>query len=229
MYSHDDDTKKDAAKTDQRPEPQPGPQPALEDQAKVVDAQVTGIDEQAGRLADLEARVAELESRLAEAGEQVAALAGERDTWQSKATAIYDQYLRAKSDFDGFRKRTERDLDDRLTRGKADFLRALLEVLDNFERFLDATEKSGLEGGERGFDAFFRGVAMIERQLMDALLKEGAEPIENPVGKHLDPEFHDAVAAQEGGGEHGMIVEELQKGYVYKGLVLRPSKVKAIR
>jgi molecular chaperone GrpE len=192
--------------------------------------------DQAKRAAELEAKVSELEVKVSElewklgaAGDRTAALTGERDTWQSKATAIFDQYLRAKADFDGFRRRTERDFEDRVTRGKADFLRALLEVVDNFGRFLQATEKSGLEGGERSFEAFFRGVTMIEQQLMDALLKEGVEPIENPVGKELDPAFHDAVATQDGGGEHGTVVEELQKGYVYNGLVLRPAKVKVIR
>lgn len=198
-----------------------------------LEAKAAGLEAKA---AELEAKVAEIEAALAASGEQLVASSerlavttGERDTWQSKATTIYDQYVRAKSDFDGFRKRTERDFEDRLARSKAEYLRSILEVLDNFERFLQASEKSSQERGERNLDAFYKGVAMVHKQLMDTLAREGVEPIEDPVGKQLDPAYHDAVAAQDGGGEHGTVVEEIQKGYVYKGLVLRPARVKVAR
>ncbi len=183
---------------------------------------------EAEQLKELQSRIAGMEAAMASSAEQLAAVTAERDTWQSKATAIYDQYVRAKADFDGFRKRTERDFEDRLNRAKADYLRSVLEVLDNLERFLQATEKSG-QAGERNFDAFYKGVAMVHKQLMDTLVREGVEAIEDPVGKQMDPTYHDAVAAQEGGGEHGTVVEEIQKGYVYKGLVLRPARVKVAR
>lgn len=181
------------------------------------------------QLAELHAQTARLEDEADSANEKMAVLAGERDTWQGKATAIYDQYLRTKADFDSYRKRAERDAEDKIARGKAGFLRAVLEVMDNFDRFLQATEKNGAEGADRSFEAFFKGVSMVRKQLMDTLLKEGVEPVENPVGKLLDPNFHDAVAAQDGGGEHGTVIEELQKGYAFKGLVLRPAKVRVIR
>lgn len=194
------------------------------------DAKADGCDAQTeAKTAGLEAKVAELEAGLAERDEQLAELASWCDTWRSKATAIHDQYLRAKADMDGFRKRTERDFEDRLVREKSDFLRELLEVADNFRRFLSAAEKSGADDGERGFDAFVKGVIMIEQQFMETLRKEGVEPIESPVGRQMDPAFHEAVAAQEDGGEHGTVVTELQRGYVYKGLVLRPTKVKVVR
>ena len=180
------------------------------------------------RVAELEKQVAELEAAATVRSDQIATLTTERDTWQLKATSVYDQYLRAKADMDGYRKRSERDFEDRLDRSKADYLRSVLDVLDNFERFLEAAEKSGQEGRERGFDAFFKGVSMVHRQLMDTLAREGVEPIEDSVGKQMDPAFHEAVVAQDG-GEHGVVLAELQKGYVYKGLVLRATKVKVAR
>lgn len=183
----------------------------------------------AAKVAELQAEVSGLEDEVAAAGDKVTALTGERDTWQGKATAIYDQYLRTKADFDSYRKRTERDAEDKITRGKADFLRSVLEVMDNFDRFLQAAEKGGPESGERSFEAFLKGISMVRKQLMDTLLKEGVEPVEDPVGKLLDPNIHDAIAAQDGGGEHGTVIEEVQKGYVFKGLVLRPAKVRVIR
>ncbi|HHX28029.1 MAG: nucleotide exchange factor GrpE [Bacillota bacterium] len=177
---------------------------------------------------ELSARVAELEEQLEAASEEAARLTSELDTWQSKATALFDQYNRTKADFDGFRRRTERDFEDRLLREKSDFMKALLDVMDNFERFLKAAEK-GIDSGDAHFDAFHKGVVMIRKQLMDVLLREGVEPIESPVGKVMNPEYHEAVAAEDGGGEHGTVIEELQTGYVYRGTVLRATRVKVIR
>lgn len=178
--------------------------------------------------AELAARVAELEERLASAAEELERVASERETWQHKATALFDQYNRVRADFDGYRKRRERDFEDRLIREKGEFIKELLEVMDNFERFLKASEK-GRASGDMNFEAFHKGVVMIEKQLMDVLHREGVTPIESPVGKVMNPEYHDAVAAQDGGGEHGTVVEELQTGYMYKGTVLRATRVKVIR
>lgn len=177
---------------------------------------------------ELTSRIAELEDQVEAQREEIARVSGERDTWQSKATALFDQYTRVRSDFEGFRKRTERDFEDRLIREKSDLIKDLLEVMDNFERFLKAAEKTG-PSGDASFAAFRKGVLMIQRQLMDVLLREGVEPIESPVGKEMNPEYHDAAVAQEGGGEHGIVVEELQTGYMYRGTVLRPTKVKVVR
>ncbi len=205
----------------------PGECPGCADAAGGAAQREVGPDD-AAKLAGLEAQLAEMEAALAKSSEQLAAVTAERDTWQTKATGIYDQYLRAKSDLDSYRKRTERDFEDRLTRAKADYLRSVLEVLDNFERFLRASEDSGQEGGVRSFDAFYKGVSMVHRQLMDTLVREGVEAMEDPVGKPMDPAYHEAVVAEDG-GEHGTVLEVLQKGDVYKGLVLRPAKVKVAR
>ena len=73
--------------------------------------------------AELAARVAELEERLASAAEELERVASERETWQHKATALFDQYNRVRADFDGYRKRRERDFEDRLIRKRASLLR----------------------------------------------------------------------------------------------------------
>jgi len=211
------------------------PESACPEDARAADC-VDGSDaavspenpDPAAQVEVLSARLAELEERLAHAAEELGRVTAERDTWQSKATQIFDQYNRLRADFDGYRKRTERDFQDRLIREKGEFIKELLEVMDNFDRFLAAAEK-GRASGDTSFEAFYKGVVMIERQLMDVLLREGVTPIESPVGKPMDPEYHEAVAAQEGGGEHGTVVEELQKGYMYKGTLLRATRVKVIR
>ena len=93
----------------------------------------------------------------------------------------------------------------------------MLPVVDNFER--------GLAQAPEG-DAFAEGMQMIYKQLMTTLEGLGVEVIE-AVGKEFDPDFHNAVmhVEDEEAGEN-IIVEEFQKGYIYKGFVVRHSMVK---
>ena len=156
-------------------------------------------------------------------------LGQERDAWKTKTTEIHDQYLRAKNDLDAFRKRTERDFDDRLTRSMAGFAGRLLEVMDNYDRTIEALEKTQETQNNSAFESFLKGVVMIRQQMVEVLEKEGVKPIPSPVGQVMDPALHEAVLAQEGGGQHGLVLEVLQKGYVFKNLVLRATKVKVVR
>ncbi len=162
--------------------------------------------------------------------EELERLTRERDEWKTKSEENWDRFLRAKSEMENFRKRTQRDIHERVKRGKSDLILSLLDVMDNFDRFLAAgQDKSSRENEDSEFASFFKGVLLIQRQILGLLAKEGVEPIDNPVGKAFDPNFHEAVFAQDGGGEHGTIVEEIQKGYTYGEHVLRPSRVKVIR
>lgn len=176
---------------------------------------------------ELQAKIRELEEQVSSLQQRLSAALEERDMWQAKAAAIYEQYVRLKSDTEAFRRRTERDIEDRVARGKAELLTALLEVLDNFDRFLEASRSNSGQGDVLG--ALVNGAVMIQKQLLDILSREGVQPIESPVGKPMDPAFHEAVAVQEGGGEHGTIVAELRRGYTYRGTVLRPTRVMVIK
>ncbi len=187
------------------------------------------VQEEASSGAETEAPGAGPEVSGEAVNETIQALIVERDEWKSKAGDYWDRYLRAMSEMENFRKRTERDIHSRVNRGKSELILPLLDVLDNFDRALAAGEKGANEDKDGGFKAFYDGVALIQRQILDVLAREGVEPIEDPVGKAFDPRYHEAVAAQEGGGEHGTIIQELQKGYMYQGEVLRPSRVKVIR
>ena len=102
--------------------------------------------------------------------------------------------------------------------GAKSTLEKMLPVVDNFER--------GLAGTEDSDDAFVQGMQMIYKQLMTSLEEVGVTPIE-AVGKEFDPEFHNAVmhVEDESFGDNE-VVEELQKGYMYRESVLRHSMVK---
>ena len=101
--------------------------------------------------------------------------------------------------------------------GAREIIEKILPVVDNFER--------GLAQAPEG-DAFAEGMQMIYKQLMTTLEGLGVEPIE-AVGKEFNPDFHNAVmhVDDEEAGDN-MVVEELQKGYTYKGFVVRHSMVK---
>ena len=101
--------------------------------------------------------------------------------------------------------------------GAKDIIEKILPVVDNFER--------GLAQATEG-DPFAEGMEKIYKQLTTTLESLGVEPIE-AVDKEFNPDFHNAVmhVEDESVGDN-IIVEELQKGYTYKGFVVRHSMVK---
>lgn len=130
---------------------------------------------------------------------------------------LTDRLKRNMAEFDNFRKRTEKEKSSMYVIGAKEIIENMLPVVDNFER--------GLAQAQEG-DAFADGMKMIYKQLMTTLEGLGVEAIE-AVGKEFDPDFHNAVmhVEDEKAGDN-MVVEELQKGYTYKGFVVRHSMVK---
>ena len=130
------------------------------------------------------------------------------------------QMLRLRADFDNFRRRSQKEreeLGDVVIQG---IITDLLPLLDNFERALSA-EVSDL-------DSFRTGVSMIYKQMQELLVKNGLEPIETE-GRKFDPNFHQAVMrVQDPEKEDDMIEQELQRGYMVKGRVVRPSMVQVV-
>nr|WP_244965684.1 nucleotide exchange factor GrpE [Paenibacillus alvei] len=139
---------------------------------------------------------------------------------KAEAEDYQQRYLRAQADFDNFRRRTLKEKEDFAKYASAKLVTELLPVLDNFERAL-ATEQASSEA-----ESFIKGVDMIFRQLGQVLEQEGVKPME-AVGQPFNPEFHQAVMTVDTDEyEEGVVVEELQKGYMLKDKVLRPAMVK---
>ncbi|MCY9760248.1 nucleotide exchange factor GrpE [Paenibacillus alvei] len=139
---------------------------------------------------------------------------------KAEAEEYQQRYLRAQADFDNFRRRTLKEKEDFAKYASAKLVTELLPVLDNFERAL-ATEQASSEA-----ESFIKGVDMIFRQLGQVLEQEGVKPME-AVGQPFNPEFHQAVMTVDTDEyEEGVVVEELQKGYMLKNKVLRPAMVK---
>jgi len=97
----------------------------------------------------------------------------------------------------------------------------LLPVLDNFERALMSLETSGDDA-----EALHQGVALIHKQLKDAVTKMGLQPVES-VGKSFDPNVHEAITVEPTDEhEENTIIEEFQRGYKLGDRLLRPARVK---
>jgi molecular chaperone GrpE len=142
---------------------------------------------------------------------------------QLKQTAEdhYQRYLRIQADFDNFRRRSRQEREDFAKYASQKTIEGILPIVDNFERAMTATKD--LHDPE----ALAKGVEMIHRQLAQWLEAEGVKIIQ-AVGQPFNPELHQAVmqVAAEDGTASGIVVEQLQQGYMLKDKVIRPSMVK---
>ena len=131
-----------------------------------------------------------------------------------------EQLLRLRADFENFKNRVDRTREATEQLAAAQLVARLLPVLDNFERALAAAREVG------GDPAFQDGIGLIFRQLLDELRKEGLMAVDT-VGEPFDPEVHEALSTTDVSGlPSNTVVEELQRGYLLHGRLLRPALVK---
>ena len=148
---------------------------------------------------------------------QLAAVTAERDRLAAEKAEVDDRLRRAWAEFENARRRAERERSDFLQFASADLVRNLLPVLDDFERALK-TETVDKE--------YAKGVELIYQRLFDTLKRMGLEPIETE-GKLFDPNHHEAVQREQtADAPDQTILGELQRGYNFKGKLLRPAWVK---
>ncbi|MBA4535886.1 nucleotide exchange factor GrpE [Bacillus aquiflavi] len=139
---------------------------------------------------------------------------------EQKLEESENRYLRLQADLENYRRRVKLDLEASEKYRAQSLISDILPVIDNFERALQTKTDN------KEVNSILKGVEMVYKGLLEALKKEGALPIE-AVGKDFDPHFHQAVMqVNEENYASNIVVEELQKGYVLKDRVLRPSMVK---
>jgi molecular chaperone GrpE len=128
-----------------------------------------------------------------------------------------DRYLRLLAEFDTFRRRSARDQDAAVGKGRLEALRPLLAVLDALDEAL-ATGSSDA--------GFYDGVLAIERLFVSVLAQMGVEPIDSAAGTPFDPHLHDAIAtAAEDSVAPGTIVRTARRGWRYRHELVRPAQV----
>lgn len=143
-----------------------------------------------------------------------------KDKKDEKIEELTDRVKRQMAEFDNFRKRTEKEKASMYQIGAREVIEKILPVVDNFERGLATV----LE--EDATNPYAEGLEKIYKQLMTVLDELGVKAIE-AVGQEFNPDFHNAVmhVEDEDAGEN-VVVEEFQKGYLYKEQVVRHSMVK---
>lgn len=139
---------------------------------------------------------------------------------EKECDELKDRLQRTMAEFDNFRKRTTKEKAVLYEDGIRNTIEQILPVIDNFERALGTAQK------DEQSNSFLQGMEMIYRQFKDILNSMGVEEIK-AVGETFDPNLHNAVThvEDEAFGENE-IVEEFQKGYIFKDKVIRYSMVK---
>ncbi|RLB48640.1 MAG: nucleotide exchange factor GrpE [Deltaproteobacteria bacterium] len=136
---------------------------------------------------------------------------------------LKDQLLRTAADFDNFRKRTRRDLEDAASRAREELLTELLPVFDNLERAADAAHNA------TEVTAVAEGVTMVLKQFEDIGSRIGIEKVA-ALGERFDPQLHDAVQHMESADhDPGTIMAEIMPGYRLRERLVRPAMVVVAR
>jgi molecular chaperone GrpE len=180
---------------------QEAPQEESVEAAKAVeaDASAEAVAEPEAILEAVEVEVDELE-----------ALRIERDEMK-------DRLMRMAAEFDNFRKRSAREWTEYRTRATSEVLREMIDLVDNFERALEASTEDA--------EGLQKGVVLIHQQLLSSLKKFGVECV-SAEGMEFDPKLHEAlmmVESDEVASQH--VVQVIQKGYALNGEILRPARV----
>ncbi|WP_422486308.1 nucleotide exchange factor GrpE [Gudongella sp. DL1XJH-153] len=129
---------------------------------------------------------------------------------------LSNKLARLQADFQNFKRRTEKDREQSIIYGIEAIILDLLPVIDNFERAMKLQEDKE--------DNFYKGISMIEKQLVEVLEKNSVYEIE-ALGNDFDPNLHHAVSSVESDEKPGTVIEVLQKGYILNDKVIRPTIV----
>ena len=138
---------------------------------------------------------------------------------QAEAARLRDAWLRSAADFDNFRRRTRREMEDARRGGREDLLKTILPVFDNLERAIQSAQRSA------EVKAVADGLSMVQRQFVDALVREGITRVPT-VGVPFDPGVHEAIQQVET-DDHapGMVIAEVQPGYTQGDRLVRAAMV----
>jgi molecular chaperone GrpE len=158
----------------------------------------------------------------APAGDRAPNLADELAAKTAELERLQERLLRLQAEFENWKRRSAREKADFLKFANEELLLTLLPVLDNLDRAIASTPAEGPCAPLR------EGVEMTARLFRGVLERAGVRPVE-AVGHPFDPGVHQAVAQVEAPGEENRVVEEVQKGYLLEGRVLRPAMVKVSR
>lgn len=162
------------------------------------------------------------EETIEEIVEEVLEETEENDQACQSDNEVIEEYkislARLQADFMNYKKRTEKEKQGLIKYGIENFVCELLPILDNFERAMESEKDKE--------DEFYKGINMIESQIVELLKKNGVQEIPS-LDEEFDPNCHHAIVQEEVEGvDENIITGVLQKGYRLNDKVIRPSMVK---
>lgn len=187
----------------------------------------TEIDAVSGEEAAADATAGEADGTGAGAASPSDEGAAVVESLEAEIRALQDRLMRQAAEYQNYRRRTEEEKTRMVAFGKAVVVQQLLDVVDDFERSLDAARSVEPAGADaQAFSALREGVELVYTKLRDELARIGVEEIA-AVGQPFDEHAHEALMQQPAaeGEEPGMVVGEIQKGYRMGDRVLRHAKV----
>ena len=156
----------------------------------------------------------------AQGAEETVDINNKKDQKDAVIEDLQDRLKRQMAEFDNYRKRTDKEKSAMFEMGASDVVKKLLPIVDNFERGFKSVTEEELQ------TPFAKGMDMVYKQTIKMLEDLQVKPIE-AVGSEFNPEFHNAVMHVEDDSQgENIIVEEFEKGYTYRDVVIRHSMVK---
>ncbi|MBW1820514.1 MAG: nucleotide exchange factor GrpE [Deltaproteobacteria bacterium] len=144
----------------------------------------------------------------------------ELETAKQESKEMYDRFLRVSAEFENYKKRSTREMDDFRKYANQSLTKEMLAVVDNLERALNSSN-----GNSSNDKCMVDGVNMTLKEILKVFEKVNVKPIES-VGQLFDPTFHQAMMQEETDEyPENTIITELQKGYMIHDRLLRPSMV----
>ena len=189
---------------------------------EVVNEEVIEETEEAADTEEVTDETSEGDEEGKAEGKKIFGKKNKKDPKDEKIEELTDRVKRQLAEFENFRNRSEKEKSSMYEMGAKAVVEKILPVLDNFERGLGhAPEGEG--------DAFADGMKMVYKQMCTELESIGVKPIE-AVGQPFDPNIHNAVMQVESEEyESGIVAQELQKGYMYRDSLVRPSMVAVVQ
>ena len=144
----------------------------------------------------------------------------DKERTEDKAKESHEQLLRLRADFENTKKRLQREKEDAIKFANERLLIEILPIVDNLDRAMASLS----EGHDP--EKVKQGLKLAQEELHQVLESYGVKVVQT-LGASFDPELHEAVATVESAGtKEGTIVDEIQRGYMLNGRLIRPSRVR---
>jgi len=144
---------------------------------------------------------------------------------EEKLKVIEEKLLRTLAEMENQRRRFEKERQEAFEFGGFNFARETLSLLDNIDRATASFKNDEKLKNNKDLDKIIDGIEVVKNDLISIFRKNGIEPIEC-IDKKFDPNFHQAMLEiEDGSKEPGIVIQEMQKGYMMKDRLLRPSLV----